>query len=192
MSPQARAAAKHRFAEGPWSRGAWYRLTNHSYAFSNTFLKLFYWISKHLQKCWKNIWKNDFPGGSFFLPKNKNFSIRTRKKYPKLRVVFSAFFVCMFFLCFFSNFVPDLGDQLGYNRLYFWAGRRPLKKRFCNNFSDFFPTYFLPAYPFIAYPQKWSKNIFWTFYFFPYLSKMRTTFAAWCPRLYGLRLTDTK
>ena len=35
---------------------------------------------------------------------------------------------------------------------------------FC--FSDFFPKIFLGAYPFISYPQKWSKKYFGKFYSF--------------------------
>ena len=81
---------------------------------------------------------------------------------------------------FFSIFFPDLGDEFGYNRLSFWAGRRPLFFFFLFFFVFFFmflavvlvffffvffrwnifPKYFFGAYPFISRPQKWSKNTF--------------------------------
>ena len=63
---------------------------------------------------------------------------------------------------FFSKASPDLGDEFGYNRLSFWAGLRPLKNCFFSIFFSkiYFQNIFWGAYPFISYPQKWSKKYF--------------------------------
>ena len=49
---------------------------------------------------------------------------KIQKNRPKFWTLFSTFFD------FFSDFVPDLGDQFWYNRLCFWAGLRSEKKTF--------------------------------------------------------------
>ena len=69
--------------------------------------------------------KIDPPGPGRSLEKNQKKSKNRQKNRKKM--------------CF-SNFVLDLGDEFGYNRLSFWAGRRPLKKYEKNdqNFQFFF------------------------------------------------------
>ena len=69
---------------------------------------------------------------------------------------------------FFSNFVPDLGDQFWYNRLCFWAGRWPQKMFLF--FNIFFPKIIFSKYfggPIHSFPtlRSGQKNILEIFIF---------------------------
>ena len=69
-------------------------------------------------------WKNLFFAYKKSVWQKKIKTKKISKNRPKFWTLFSTFFD------FFSDFVPDLGDQFWYNRLCFWAGLRSEKKTF--------------------------------------------------------------
>ena len=90
------------------------------------------------------------------LSKTCGFTIKT-KKIPQNKSHFLILFDS------FPSFVPDLGDQFWYNRLYFWAGRRPIKNIFLFNFfyRDFiFSKYFFGGLSIHVLPSEVVKNNF--------------------------------
>ena len=85
-----------------------------------------------------------------------------QKKGPKCWTLFFDFFG------FFSNFVPDLGDQFWYNRLSFWAGLRSKKKTLFFDQNFIFQNIFFDLSHSFPTPRSGQKNISKIFIFSSY------------------------